>query len=854
MWVVFDPPGYRYTEEPGFHYSITGKDFASKLAPTPNAAGLFAHNFLVHPDLDWIIPRPRQWSPTWYTDSRLDQHVITRDLWAFASGITTREFELTKKSDGTTFPDNKWVQVSRIPDPTTSLDTCNYTTLGTAAGVAMPAGIVTIAVTATTPVGASLTGAPGHCFTPQFEWSAPPPPDDVLVFGFGDLAFILAGDTVTLCRATTPGSKAAWERLGGPWNGVKPYGGYVNAWDQASAPLTMAPYHQLRMRGLKVVQFGFNFIVVYLNGNEGIPVKLNDQKPATAADPIFRAGSWWVGMAPGQKAFWQAQVIGYEAASTTFAVDAGHPLILFDLGSSYQPTIAPERAVRGLIHTAFPSDQVAADTAGLVTATSAYTGNQIAFSVSDGDGDIWDSDGTRHAGGFSLSLLPSTPGELDGAYLAPGVELFELRFPVKFADRDSTPLPLADTEWTRWSCETSYREPRGKRIEIDLKPTGAALFYSGGYQRRGCYPVHIMEDTDADDIADTIRVRGWVTDPEIEVLLVADDAGTDVTRITRVHAEGLLARVDRLPAYLPQLVNPTGDGTISHRYAASEAFQQSGFDPTTDTYIAFSTAFAGTSWDLLPGTWAQTSDVIAKRGASDWAQTWDETHLKYIERLANELLGWVVYETWDAIYYHPDLAFDLESGGLYFPGGTIYRNHANALAAGVPGQCYRVGVGGRIIEPRGNRVRVLAADYEDRLTPWRLDTYPLAITDPSNEHFTGEPITVALMADLTDGEDAAIRSARVFLFQCYRRIFLTDNNIPLAPWVIDGDDDATVGRVWGFEASLPAAILVHAETEQLTSRPGTASHFETRLIGEKVSEFAAAGEAAGGYPGIGILI
>jgi hypothetical protein len=160
-------------------------------------------------------------------------------------------------------------------------------------------------------------------------------------------------------------------------------------------------------------------------------------------------------------------------------------------------------------------------------------------------------------------------------------------------------------------------------------------------------------------------------------------------------------------------------------------------------------------------------------------------------------------------------------------------------------------VGGRIIEPRGNRVRVLSKDFEDRLTPWMLDTYPLAVTTPSDENFTGEPITVALLADQAADEDAIRRIARVFLFQCYRRLFLSDNTVPLAPWRIFGVDACTVGRVWQFQASLAAAILVHMETEQLTSRPGTGSFFQTRMVGEKVSEFATAGILSGSYPGQG---
>jgi hypothetical protein len=860
-WIQFDPANYTYCSEPGFHLPLSGSDFLAPLVPDSKQAPLYARLFHNPPGSDWLLPWPRQFNPEWFKDDRLSDHVTPLADWTFATGVVAREFEPTRRGDGTTYPDNRWIHVAKIPDPVTSLDATNYTTLWAAAtegrGGTAPA-LATIGTCADSPVGLAFSDAAGKA-TPMLQWSSLPEPAGVLVFGWSHFAWVLQGNRVTVLRDPL-GDKQTWQRLAS-----FTVAEVRSRWENPLAAdwqggLFAAPHPTLELHMLKALLVGFHHLYLYPNQSAPFPLRIVPGHENVADEDLpFPPGGWWLGAAPGAHFWFQSQVMGYEEADTDSVSSPAAPLIHFDLGETYLPTLEPETWAGALIWTAAPSDLVQDFLDNEHIWSSAETGNEIHFGVRDEADAPWVSDGTHQKGGIRLKLVPGTLGALAGAYQAPQVQVIDLRFPPKREFRQGPGPQLFDDQlFMRVFAEVSLREADGKRVEIDLNVAGAQAYKDAGLDRRSNFPVHWLEDVDNNGVPETVRCRAWVVDGRLEELSVRDDLGDEKQRRYRVHARGLLTRLRQPPVYLPQLVNPaaTPAGTIEHTWAVEETLLQAGMDPAAESWIEVTAdPLTGTAWARLPGTWGRVSNLTVSPDRSSWAPKWDETRLAWLERLAKEFAAWLLYENLTEIRYHPDLQVDLQNLAFYYLAATLYRNKANAVAAGVPGQYYEKGGGEDREEPRGNLIRVTGKDSADRLVPHYIARYPEAWTAPSNENFTGEPVVYSwVLGEEVEEEDLA-KLARVFLERHYRRWFYPWKKVLKAPWEIQVAAGATceLGAVMVFEGEPDQYLLVHLEVELLLSKAGAGnSKLRTRFVGEKLPQGANPGELPGLYPGHGL--
>jgi hypothetical protein len=875
--IILDPSGYKIAAEPSYDKQLTGDQILSKFIK-PNDAELTTpappHELFSPPGSTWLTCKPRQFGLAWYNDPRLSENVLTVDQWVYSPELVVEQKEWRTALPGVSPIVENVGQFFTVPASVTPLESTLYTgtnSIEDALGFTLPTGMATVARATETPLDTPISGETGgRGYTPSLEWIQYPHPRDVWIFGFAQWALVFApemtyilkrlgsgtGDRWHLRQAVLPGAGRAVEAIVTP-------GGSGGVALQASA----------EPRRLLCAYVGLTDLYFFPRiGYEGA-VRFK-AVPSWAPGTQIGIGHWWIGAAPGQKIALQAQITGYNVATTApFFAGTTKPVI-FDLGGSYIPSVNPKLKEHAFVWTPMSNnDVVRTDGGSLITVSSPGTLSSIEWQLCDEAGDPWDSsDGTHYSGAVKINLTP-TPGDDalpgTGDYLSPQIERLEFRFESSQSDRVATPLELDDTKYSRWSVETFIDEPLGKRIEVDLTPAGTADVVANDFDIRGGYAIHIMEDTAGDLSYSTLRAAGWVEKPDLKLLKAEAADGGPYVQGYRMTGHGLLKRADQPWMYLPTVTNPDDAGFIEHDFALRETLRSVGFDvDDLDVYDDYPDSSAGTNVSRMPGTWGRAVQTGAAKVGPVWGPDWDETKVEYCWRIARKWRGWSLYETLTGLVrYHPDLDFELMHGVLYFPAATLYRikvGTASAAAAGYPNQVFFPNAVRQQIEPLGNVVRVVGKDEDaETLHLISRDTESYGADHATYQNGLGEPKVIGfpLVDKMAVDTDALKTIGHIRLWDSTRRRVRWPVICPLAAWAI-GATGVEVGKVITLQGRGDMRII-HMRVEQLKSainHPITGvdqSVYNSQITAEELprktlkGNSVTAGAFSGAYPGLG---
>lgn len=842
-FIRLDPSGYYKRGEHGFDYEMTGSEWLRQLVPDRDQVYQSTSGFYSPPGFPWVMCRPRQLNPDWLRDSRLANHVMRKELWSFASGITANEFNQDALPGGTFIGGNKWISIPRVPAGVASLNNINYTNLAAATGSSTNflSGFVTVAVCNTSPVGGPMYGG----FHPFLQWQAWPEPAKPVVFGWGDFALVLFR-TVSYLLHTPTGDRVTWKLLSRVDSGGK---GFFNAFE-----------FQPKVRSEMFMPVGPSNACLFSDGGRD-PLRIALAKSGESF--LYHPGqvaSWWLGSTAGERLSFQPQVVGYETADSTPSTT---PAIHFDLGS-YRPALAVSHNQNVALWEIPGAGITTLDVGGTRTYTSISTNQQVVCGVRDASYNVWSSNGINSRGSLHLRMVPGNPG-VNGAYLSPFLSHYQIQFPTGLVARDVNTVTLDDTQWRRARFSKSLRDPMANKIEVELFDAGAALLSSLGFHRRTNYPIEILEDTDDDGTPDTVRLAGWVVTPGLRLLQPQGTArpggGTLAAPIQEYHltARGLLSRMDQRWLYLPQMTNPATPGYVEHTYAVARAMQMSGFDTSDTSRVAIATdPWTGTDAARLPGTWAYQTGQFDTKVDSAWAPDWDETRWTYIRKLCEKWSGWVLYERLNGqARYHPDLQLEMSLRSIipYYLSGTIYASEAEAAAAGYPHQKYEAGAERTMEWPKANVVRISGTDTQGGLVPHVIDRWPSSIDDDTDEDYLGEEREWTEVPTMAVNKLAMMKMARLLLHRLRRGHESWPMVLPtLAPWHV-GPNPMEIGAVFAFSGITGAFLITHLEGDIFSSRitaGSTRSLVRTTATGERLPIAATASGAAGGYPGVGV--
>jgi len=850
--VQFDPPGYQYAAEPGLDFLIDGAGLYEKFAADTAAAGQRARDFWNPPGTPWILCRPRQMNPNWYQDLRLSDHVLRSSSWSWAAGITPVEFEFGKTPDAS-YPDNQWLSVA-VGNDTASLDSRDYDAMTAAAGVTLPTGLVTIGFCGETPAGDGFSAEPSQ-LCPYIQWLHYPPPHDVFVFGFAQVAIIAYRDTFYVLKALDSGGQS-WELVG-----QRPMGAGDSRFAQpvsqvAGGSVVQAAAARPDVRALLTYGLGFNDLYVLPGAGEGAALPLR-HLPEASQEPLLLNGPFWVAAMPGQLLTFQAQIVGFELADSQDPASPA-PAPWLNLSEYYKPSVAPAFQVDSLLYIVAGGDPpvttINAD--GSVTVDSPSIDSSIVFGLVDEEGVAWDFDAAEtYQGSLYLTLLPGWVDSRVGGFLSPQVRHIEFRFPVVLEDRENTLLELDDTKFGAIEAEVFRRDPLGKRVRIELLDPGLEVLSATGHDRRANYPVHICEDVDNDGDYETVRVAAWLKEFTLTELRATHPVTGDPIIRYQLELHGLLSRTDQAWLFLPQMVDPESvpPGTVEHTFAVSTPLEQSGFDITdAAVYLAQVDPHAGEDLAQLPGTWGRTPGVLGRVTGNAWGPTWQQTKMDYMLEISRRLRGWVLYETLAGLVrYHDDLLLDLQRGAEYSVSALLYPTHAAAISASAPRQVYLTNARLNNEEPVANVVRVSGEDESLSITPQVLERDELSISDKTYEHFLGEPVVYA--PPLRQAVELKVMKVlcRLLVHRLCRRRFRRGAEVTLAPW-----------------ETLPAAVEL-AEVVQLGSRGDfLIDHLQWRLLKSHATlsqhrttftllslpSGAVEGTGTGAYPGRAVVV
>ena len=855
FYVEFDPPGYKYCSEPGIDFLIDGPGLAEKLSVDNEAPEVIQDAKFWQPEgSEWILCRPRQFDPDFYRDSRLSDHVLRASRWNFASGITPTEWEQTR-IPGETYAANQWINL-HVPDSVSSLDSRDYGLMSLVAGLNLPAGLVTVGNCSQTP-GGEIFAADGPSFsqlTPFVQWFHYPSPQDVLVFGFGQVAVVCHGDTVWVLRSDTPEGHA-WQLLDKFPLGNAPAPEPSAGRRGASASVLQAQSGRTEIRSILAAAVGFTDLFLVPSGGKekGFPLRRPpDLSGEEVPEPLLKAGPFWIAAMPGQTLSFQVQLVGFEEADSR---DEPTPAVWIDLTEDYKPSVTPGFEADALIYQAVggAGNTTSIEGDGSVRIEDADTEQVIQYGLLDEDGDAWDfGAGETYKGSLYLALTPGWRAGQPGAYLSPQARHLGFRFPLVLADRECVPLVLDDTQFGPLEAETFRRDPEGKRVRITLFDAGLAVLSATGHDQRANYPVHILEDTDNDGVGDQIRVAGWIRKFDVKVLHVRDPDTNEPIQLYRIECEGLLSRAKQKWLYLPQLINPDTPGIVEHTFAVGETVHGAGFDIEDPTvYFAQEDPQAGTAIAQLPGTWKLAPGVLGRSLNQDghpneWGPRWSDTRLSYALEVGDRLRGWVLYEDLAGlIWYHDDLQRELQRGAEYVVSAELYATQAEAIAAGAPEQIFLANFSRGNREPLANIIRVSGIDDSVAITPQVVERDRRSITEPDYAHFLGEPVVRGYEPRQAVDLGTTQVICRLLMEKFGRRTHLRELVTEISPWDTAPDpfDVAHVLRADGADY-----LADHVHWELVRSHP-IASLVRTTVTLETLPGGASAGSGPGPYPG-----
>lgn len=869
LYLKLDPDGYSRLDEPGWDHTYNASELATYFRPDLVKPGQIPSKFFSPAGSEWLLPAPRQFHPDWYKDERLDQHVLRKEHWTFAPGVTTTEWEPTR-TPSSSHPKNQWLSI--WTGEFSPLTSTNFVELGLQMGFDL-SDVAIFAMASNTPHGGKLGDADHH---PYIKYVQYPSPGERLVFGWSNVAVLFERDAIVIARSPD-NDGVNWEVLS--FLSLAPDS---NGWMQGIqgaetsrhpvAPQRGESLDERFQAGTRVVGFvpvGYDHLYCYFSNGGVAAIKVRDgfsqdvlSGHLESPNPrMFPAGPWWLAASPNQRHALQVQVMGYEIASTadvagSIFAQPGQELTMFDLGGNYKPTEQPVTSVFGKLDVKDADDVTETSSgggSGLTQLETTSTNQVLSYAVRDEANNVWNSNGSHSRGHVYVYLQPGHTGapadfpEESPGYLAPQVRKIQLRFPEKRSPRPHQTLLLNDKQFSSVRVETALHEPNGKRFSALLFDAGAGLLEGAGLHERNGYPCHLMEDTNGDGVPVFIRAKGWVVDPDTDELFTGQDVDESTT-VYQLRGKGLLCRADERWTYIPELIDPDGKGYVEHNVAIREALAKSKFDVTDSAAVYLQPdPYAGTDIAKLPGTADQMASVPGQDVNDPWAPDWDETRLNYCERIATEWRGWRIFEELGGrVVYCMDLMIATRIGLPYYVSATLYRTSAAAAAAGYPGQYYqtpqRV-----VIEPEGNVVRVTGTDPKQKQTPQVIDKDRASIDDVNDENFIGDEKSISLVPKLAVGSNAAKQIARVRRLRSSRRRRIWKVTVPLAPWQI-GPNPLDAGRVVTLEGK-GDYLIIHVEFGYRTSE--SSPIFWTRLACEKLSGSAVASSIPGSYPGGG---
>lgn len=843
--IRLDPAGYQRAVEEGISMSFTGEELYQKMVSDKSV--IFPGHVFAPQGSGWLCCQPRQFNPLWYADSRLVDHVLHKDLWTFAAGMTIDDYRPPHKIGGPDYPADRWFSFW-VPPGTTPVFSVDWGAAAAACKINLPPNMKALAFCANTPpsVGLSLADDAAAYFTPFLQFVHYPAPDNCVAFGWSHFMVILFGDTGYLLRSPH-NDKAGWEQLGS-WSG----GDYKSLIEIQKGGDYFFTEENVRALVRSVLAMEVGDTSMYLYRTQGPPTVVQTRKPPALgeAGDTLPGGAWWIAAPEGQKVLGQVQITGYEVAGQGVL----RPLT-FQLGAGFAPTRTPDFRPVFRIHRSpsgpppgYTEDSVAEG----ARITADATGEQLIYDLQDEEtGDPWISDGVIHKGSFYVELHPSTAPGKPGGYLAPQVKLVEIVFPALLTDRHHRELILADTEFDSWDIEASYYRPEDSTISVFLREEQALLLEDAGLHQRANYPLLIEENVATfGPPLWTTRAAGWVEAAELEETKVENDLlGDDGLKLWRLKARGLLSRADRRWRIVPEIIDPDGHGYVEHTFAVRKALTMAHFDVTDpDAVYIHPDPHAGTARARLPGTWAQAPAKPGVKTKNAHGPTRTETKLAYCRRLAVEWADWAFYTSLNGkVWYHPNLPTWLATGEeQYWYAVSLFKSAADAVAAGWDARQVYWETDAHTVEPRANVWTVYGIDDDDLSRAFCV-VAPETLTDIDDPNFVGEDIPYLAKPRLAIHEDACRNLALIGLRRSKQRKRLRRFGTRLAPWDIQGDPNGLDVGV-GFTAQDRGRYLAVHIRCRLVHR----DVYETVVTSEEVPAGTLTGAAAGTYPGQGL--
>ena len=536
LCVVLDPVGYQYASEEGIAFNFDGQNLWSQATLLPED-NLFSADGSV-----WIGPQVRQFSPEWWDNEDRAAHMLLRENWVFASGVTVSEEYLDTKAPIAPPERYRWMGLHTPPTITDPPMNVNFHLDGiNARGISpvlekerkvrLPGGTDVIAATAGV--------LPARKF-PFWRIGEYPPPDTIFIVGWGEYALVLGHKTIYLLKTTDDHQN--WELLAdtnitGKWMRYKTHEHIVtrNYFQNPPMPVYSAP-RRMAFHEFGVVPVGLDELMIAgITENAGTLQVRKPYLPRTgleiAADGIQKTqnmkGRWWLACSPGddprgRQAMVQVEKLAYEFAEHITQYELDHPItseigldpflypnfyrsqVMFALGS-YEPTPPPQIEVDGFIHSnaGIEETSLLSGEGNLygVEHEASEGGEKITLKLVDRHFNPWDNSTSikQSSGHLHFRIDPHEDGES-----CPQIRLMTVKFDPVLTDRvrsltgsDETIITDLSTgtyptvaspsrthyHWRNWRAASSRSEFLGKLFEVEIVETvyrPASILFSSG--------------------------------------------------------------------------------------------------------------------------------------------------------------------------------------------------------------------------------------------------------------------------------------------------------------------------------------------------------------------------------------
>jgi hypothetical protein len=737
---------YQVWDQPGFPARWTGRKLAENNWIS-STQGFYSPGVS-----DWVMCEPLCFDASYYR-SDMSPFTLPRSKWTFSTGVTARDFY--PRRTPTYFNSTDVGMAITVPDTIGAAPiNVRIDRLATACGVTFPTG--------TKVIGTTAWGISGEIM-PFLEVARRPAPNDLIIFGFGDLALVWMDTALIICR-TPNNDHQSWEVL--RKFGLTPQRPNTGTFFGVNPTAIIQSSTQTNMKRLIGLAVGWTDIFL-IEDPTGAPFIIPTRPEPSTADkragmvqPQVKTGPWWLACGPSQVLACGVQTVGFNNAGNYPEV-GGTPIpdgpppngkIWFNLTQEYTPTLDAE---------VYADQIMVVPHGGVLSFPPLTNGNltdvtidsvlnsELSFQLLDELTVPWASDGTHFRGAVQIKMfcgdqpaqgsIPAIP-----KCYTPQFREIQFHFPTNHVDRVADPITLYDrTDASRgtvrsfkpgWEVEGSLHDHDGKVLRFELTATGSDVIRASGHLHRENMPVHLIEYTEADLSDAVVRARGWIVEgAEATELMVR--GGVPVEH-SKVRGKGLLMRCDEDWTYRAALVAPLTAGGLEHTDAMKEVLVQSGFDITDISQVLVGADSAEADMRILPGGTKDVASGAGQRMALAYEPDEDGTRLEYGRRLL-DWRKWLWYEEINGkVIYDRDPVDDILDMGLTLtPAATFYASHAAATAAGFPGQVWESMSEEFTIAVVANRVRIIPCDPD---MPQVFCQDKKSATDPTADNFIAQ--------------------------------------------------------------------------------------------------------------------